>query len=1026
MTTTLLAPAQNWDDVTELFAQAMPGYTERVEQTRLAHTIESAFEGTDWLLAQAGCGTGKSFAGLVPAILWSLKTGETVAVATATKALQSQYASKDLPFLQKLFADNGVDFSWSVLKGRGSYLCKDKLASDEVADVFNIEALKEELESDEFHSGDLDDLVTEVNPRQKLKLVSTSDECPGKAECPFGDVCFVEKAREKAKKANIVVVNHSLLIADSLVRVRTQGERGLLPDIGAIVVDECFPAGTLVDGRPIEEIKVGDTVSAFDEKTGQMEPREVTRLYRNPVGEQLVEVTVAGRTIVATPGHPFWTQRGWVDAIDLTDADNLLIHGTPTTSSSAHDDLRMVRSAVHTDRPAEVRERSAQGAGVLSAGALDGVAQRVHAAEARGRNGQRGSQPSYEGAESHGVSCGEGEGQGHVEGNGAQAPGAWRERLGDDRAAEVVARNAGQRVVFRVRGAGGDGADKRVADALQAGSGASAGDDRRGSRRGVALLDSPQGFGREEGQVLAWARVDRVQVHQRAGDDRFDGLCPDGHVYNIEVEGLHTYTAHDVVVHNCHELENYASSALGSRITRNGLKFLGRDVAKLLGDARDSFSLDRATDTLFDGLAQRLGRARNLRLRHDDDRVMVPILQTLVAVKDQLGDLVAQLGELDVHGDDKKRTAKKRMLKRVGSMAEKIVEVASADDAALVRWLSKETTRDGEDVVLEYAPLQVGEFLRKNLWNTIPVVIDDPDSGEVRIAARKRPVVLMSATLAIGQDFTFLATVLGMDEGFEGFDAGTPFDFAKQAKVYIPKAKTTKNPRGFADPTRDDFTWRAQAQKVMRDLIEASGGRTLVLFTSRSAMLEAKTALEDYIVDDLGLTLLVQGEGTNRELADRFRTEETSVLFGMNSFMTGLDVQGDSLRTVILDKVPFTSPDDVLHAARCEAMDRAVAARKGYHGSLVSLPSTIKFHPEAGFNGRSVPEATLVMVQAMGRGVRTATDEALLVVLDPRINPVGGKNYAKSMVAALPRTQRLEDLGQAKAYLGELAARRDG
>jgi ATP-dependent DNA helicase DinG len=143
------------------------------------------------------------------------------------------------------------------------------------------------------------------------------------------------------------------------------------------------------------------------------------------------------------------------------------------------------------------------------------------------------------------------------------------------------------------------------------------------------------------------------------------------------------------------------------------------------------------------------------------------------------------------------------------------------------------------------------------------------------------------------------------------------------------------------------------------------------------------------------------------------------VLFGLNSFMTGLDVQGDALRVVVLDKVPFTSPDDVLYAARCEAMDRAVTATYGLSGSKAT------FHREGSFFGRSVPEATLVMLQAIGRGIRTVDDEALLVVLDPRVNPVGGKPYGKKMIAALPNARRLENVVEAKSYLEELSNRRD-
>jgi ATP-dependent DNA helicase DinG len=701
--TTTLAPVQSWDDVQELFAQAMPGYQERTEQTRLAHTIEAAFTEDGWLMAQGGCGIGKSFAGLVPAILWALRTGQTVAVATATKALQTQYATKDLPFLAELFAAAGVPFTWSVLKGRGSYICKSKLNDSELTadDVFNLAALKEELEN-ETHTGDLDDLVTQFDLKQKSKITSSSDECPGKDECPFGDVCFAEGAKARAKKAHIVVVNHSVLVTDALLRMKSNGQISLLPEeLGAVIIDEA------------------------------------------------------------------------------------------------------------------------------------------------------------------------------------------------------------------------------------------------------------------------------------------------------------------------HELCSYTSSALGSRITRGTFRSFGRDVARWLGgDERAAGNLYRANDELFIALSAVLKRNRAVRIRPEDDRVMLPVLKALTSVKDEIKHLVEDLRAVEVRGDDRKLQARKRLVKRARSLTEKVVEVATAESDVLVRWVSQEFTAQGEDVVLEFAPLHVGEFLNRNVWHS-PALYDE--DGTQLAPPTKRAVVLMSATLAVGSDFSFLAKTLGLSD-YTGFDAGTPFDFAKQAAVYVPKPKSDANPRGFADPTKDVATWRTQAQRVMRELITAAGGRTLLLFTSRAAMREAYTMLADYLTDELGVRVLMQGEASNRELADTFRADETSVLFGLNSFMTGLDVQGDALRVVVLDKVPFTSPDDVLYAARCEAMDRAVTATYGLSGSKAT------FHREGSFFGRSVPEATLVMLQAIGRGIRTVDDEALLVTLDPRLL---SKGYGKQMLAALPKAKRLENLNQAKDYLAELSARRD-
>jgi ATP-dependent DNA helicase DinG len=698
----------NWNHAQELFAAAMPGYEERVEQTRLALTIEGSLADGERLLAQAGCGTGKSFAALVPAINWALDHGSSVVISTATKALQTQYSTKDLPFLAELFEKDGRPFRWATLKGRSAYVCKAKMDDEENTDgVWHLNDLQAELAAQPEHSGDLDDVITELNlDRDRSKITTTSEECPGKSDCPFGEVCFATIAREKAQAAHVVVANHALVVTDAVLR--SEIGVGMLPEYQAVVVDEA------------------------------------------------------------------------------------------------------------------------------------------------------------------------------------------------------------------------------------------------------------------------------------------------------------------------HELEEYATSGLGKSFTQRGLHRAASEVGTVIEDPQHEAikTFNGAVISLFeDVLPDVIGRQGSKRLTtaHFNEHV-----ETWSRLWEAVDGLRLALSSHRIYGDDKRSQRKARLTKRLSNIASAVKSIITADADDLVRWVQREErVIRGEretTIKLEYAPLNVGEFLERLVW-TAPATYNE--FGEMTAPPTPRAVVGMSATLTTGgDDFSFVARAMGLDEGtYEGFDAGTPFDFDKQAALYVPKPRTEQNPRGFADPSSDKDLWRTQSQQVMKKLVLVSGGRALLLFTSRSALTEAHEALaEDF--EEEGLQVLAQGIGgrTNRQLADEFRADETSVLFALKSFMTGADFQGRTLQLVIVDKLAFGVPTDVIETARGEAADKRVAKAHG-------IPTErAKWHREGSFNGRAVPAATLTMMQALGRGVRTKDDHALLAVLDPRLVT---KKYGPRIVRALPQARKIGSLPDAANYLAGLNARAD-
>lgn len=215
-------------DAEVVLAEALPGYESRPQQQSLAEAIERALDEEVHLIAEAGCGTGKSFATAIPAIL----SGKRVLMATATKALQDQIATKDLPFLAEHL---GVDFHFAVLKGRSNYLCKAKVHSPEVAEqVVSIRSVRERMEDLSFN-GERDDLGFAIENREWVNLTTSADECPGRKTCPWGDECYAEFAKREALAADIVVVNHALLMTDLVI---SGGHGAMLGPVDAIVVDE--------------------------------------------------------------------------------------------------------------------------------------------------------------------------------------------------------------------------------------------------------------------------------------------------------------------------------------------------------------------------------------------------------------------------------------------------------------------------------------------------------------------------------------------------------------------------------------------------------------------------------------------------------------------------------------------------------------------------------------------------------------------------------------------------------------------
>jgi len=239
--------------------------------------------------------------------------------------------------------------------------------------------------------------------------------------------------------------------------------------------------------------------------------------------------------------------------------------------------------------------------------------------------------------------------------------------------------------------------------------------------------------------------------------------------------------------------------------------------------------------------------------------------------------------------------------------------------------------------------------------------------------------VFTSATLAVAGGFDHLSVRLGLDNP-RTLLAPSPFDWPHQALCYLPQR--------MPEPSSRDYT--SAVIDAVRPVLEASGGRAFVLFASHRALREAAELLRGG-----PWPLFVQGEAPRSVLLQRFRDSGNGVLLGAASFREGVDVAGDALSVVVIDKLPFAAPDDPVFEARLDAIRR-----------------------EGGnpFRDEQLPQAVIALKQGVGRLIRTETDRGVLVLCDPRLI---GKSYGRTFLDSLPPFARTRSVDDVRAFFGK-------
>jgi ATP-dependent DNA helicase DinG len=265
------------------------------------------------------------------------------------------------------------------------------------------------------------------------------------------------------------------------------------------------------------------------------------------------------------------------------------------------------------------------------------------------------------------------------------------------------------------------------------------------------------------------------------------------------------------------------------------------------------------------------------------------------------------------------------------------------------------------NVYLQATPIEVGPILRECLWSKLETA------------------VLTSATLAVGGGFDYIRQRLGLDHAHE-LVVPSHFDYASQAILYVPP--------DLPDPRTPQFG--SKAADVIRRLLEITRGRAFVLFTSYAQMNE----IYDRLLGLIEFPMLKQGDAPKSALLDEFRLTPNAVLFGTSSFWQGVDVQGEQLSCVIIDRLPFAVPSDPIVAARVKAIDLA-------GGNA--------------FRDYQVPSAVITLKQGFGRLIRSLHDRGLLCLLDNRILK---KSYGRVFIESLPNYAKTTDLRKVEQFFG--------
>ncbi len=433
-----------------------------------------------------------------------------------------------------------------------------------------------------------------------------------------------------------------------------------------------------------------------------------------------------------------------------------------------------------------------------------------------------------------------------------------------------------------------------------------------------------------------------------------------------------------VIFDEAHELEDVAGNYFGISVGNLRVEELARDVESSLQHNRILTpslsgaigSLREKSQFFFSLLPSGEGRfafdSRREFLEENGDEFLalnqaltrlVGEMESLPQKPEELFDLIRRTQEIQAHlsfameSDDRNTVF---WIERRGGRARTTLSQRNRVEA-------KDASQGRQNVFLQATPIDVGPILRECLWSKLDCA------------------VLTSATLAVGAGFGYIRQRLGLENTREAV-LSSHFDYRNQALFYVPS--------DLPDTRTLQFTTKA-ADRI-RKLLEITRGRAFVLFTSYAQMNE----IYDRLLGEIEYPVLKQGDAPKTALLDEFRMTPNAVLFATSSFWQGVDVQGEQLSCVIIDRLPFAVPSDPVVAARVKAIDSC-------GGNA--------------FFDYQVPAAVITLKQGFGRLIRSLHDRGVLVLLDNRILK---KQYGRVFIESLPDYRKTTDLHAVEEFFG--------
>ncbi|MFB7377090.1 ATP-dependent DNA helicase [Kitasatospora purpeofusca] len=447
------------------------------------------------------------------------------------------------------------------------------------------------------------------------------------------------------------------------------------------------------------------------------------------------------------------------------------------------------------------------------------------------------------------------------------------------------------------------------------------------------------------------------------------------------IEGAPVLPEHGLlIIDEAHELVNRVTGAATAELTVGAVNRTVKRAARLANEKAVD-ALQAAAEN-YHGLMETAQPGRV-------EELPEYLAYAVTAIRDASRQVITSLGETRDKGLSDEDAVRKQAMAAAESLHETADRLLQDSEYDVV-WIERSDRYGLGTASLRVAPLSVSGLLREGLY-------------------KERAVVLTSATLKLGGDFTGVAASVGLPsdarlpdvrtpgdnpeaagEGmgdepvphWRGIDVGSPFKYSKQGILYVA--------RHLADPGRDPE--RPDMLDELADLIGAAGGRTLGLFSS---MRGAQTAAEA-MRERLDQRILLQGEDTLGELIREFASDATTCLFGTLSLWQGVDVPGSACQLVVMDRIPFPRPDDPLMSAR----QKDVEQRGGN-----------------GFMAVAATHAALLMAQGAGRLVRAAEDRGVVAVLDPRVET---KRYGGFFRSSMPEFWYTTDRNQVRRSLAAI------